>query len=713
MLREQNLNRLKIAGSTAALVASIMNVGAQTDNATLTINGKVIATTTTNAPSKLTEVIITGTNSPSLTVPDVYAAKAEITRIPGGADVIPADTFLTGRASTMKDVLDWSPGVFVQPRFGSDEARLSIRGSGIQRTFHGRGIKLLMDGIPLNLADGGFDMQGIEPLAVSYVEVLRGANALRYGSTTLGGAINYVMPTGHDTDKIRLRVEAGSYGYLKTHASSGLAEGKNDYYAGYTYSALDGFREHSQQNAHRIFSNVGHKFNDNVETRAYFTYVQTYSELPGNLFKTQLENNPDMALPINVTQDQQRNFELIRAASKTSWKNDTHALDVSVFWSHKDLFHPIFQVVDQNSNDAGLDIRYRNYSDLFSRPNQLTVGFSPTVGRTESANFGNASGAPGALINESTQASYNLDLYAENQHWLTDKFSLITGVQISQSRRDFNDTVGANDFTADYWGVSPKLGAIYDLRSDWQFYGNVSRSFEPPSMSELGGIGGIPVIRDAQSGWTVELGTRGEHGRFSWDLSYYHTWLENELLAYEPSPGAAPVTINASTTVHRGVELKENVRLFENLFTDSDIFCEQDGINWTTAYMWNDFRFQDDGDFSANDLPGVPKHYVRSEVIYSHPKGFYFGPNIEWSPAKYAVDMGNALFADPYMLLGVKAGYRVKKGFSVFVEGRNLTDKNYAATTGVITTTTAPGVSLAQFLPGDGRSFYAGVEWKW
>ena len=57
--------------------------------------------------------------------------------------------------------------------------------------------------------------------------------------------------------------------------------------------------------------------------------------------------------------------------------------------------------------------------------------------------------------------------------------------------------------------------------------------------------------------------------------------------------------------MHQGVELKENIRLFKNLFTSSDIFCEQDGINWTTAYMWNDFRFQDDGTFGDNDLPGV------------------------------------------------------------------------------------------------------------
>ena len=92
--------------------------------------------------------------------------KTEFERIPGGATLVDAQSYKNGRSSTLQDALGMATGVFVQLRFGSEEARLSIRGSGLQRTFHGRGLLLLQDGVPVNLADGSFDFQAIEPESV-------------------------------------------------------------------------------------------------------------------------------------------------------------------------------------------------------------------------------------------------------------------------------------------------------------------------------------------------------------------------------------------------------------------------------------------------------------------------------------------------------------------------------------------------------------------
>ena len=141
-----------------------------------------------SAVSTLPEVKVIGNKGTgrSLTVSDIKNARENLQIVPGGAGIVDAQEYKEGRASTMQDALGYVPGVYIQPRFGAEESRLSIRGSGLQRTFHLRGIKLLQDGIPINQADGGGDFQAIDPLALQYIEVFRGANALRFHTSGTG-----------------------------------------------------------------------------------------------------------------------------------------------------------------------------------------------------------------------------------------------------------------------------------------------------------------------------------------------------------------------------------------------------------------------------------------------------------------------------------------------------------------------------------------------
>ena len=49
----------------------------------------------------------------------------------------------------------------------------------------------------MNYADGGGDFYQIDPRYYRSIEVLKGGNALSAGSSTLGGAINFVSPTAY------------------------------------------------------------------------------------------------------------------------------------------------------------------------------------------------------------------------------------------------------------------------------------------------------------------------------------------------------------------------------------------------------------------------------------------------------------------------------------------------------------------------------------
>jgi iron complex outermembrane receptor protein len=678
----------------------------------------------------------------SLTIPSIEVMGRELDRVPGATTLIDAETYKKGRANTLKDALDYAPGVFVQPRFGSEEARISIRGSGLQRTFHGRGLKLMQDEVPLNIADGGFDFQAVDPLTARSIEVYRGANALQFGATTLGGAINFTTPTGYDAPGVRLRTEYGSFNTARALYETGRVVGPFDYYTSFSHLSTEGYRDHSAQNNQRLFSNFGLKLNDSLETRFFVTWVHSQSELPGSLTKAQLETNPRLAARSgiatfdNITSDWQRNYDLLRIANKTTWQQGDHRLTLTSFYSRKDLHHPILFVIDQLTDDFGMGLRYDYSGDVAGHRNRFTLGFNPTWGFNNDRRYDNVRGASGTQRAHMRQYAGNFDLYADNQFWITEQLALSLGGQISAAQRsNENRALGNNPAFSDdqqWWGYSPKIGLLFESNPGLQWFANLSRSFEPPSFGELVGtsLSGfpnfsltrtLPVPLEAQTATTVEVGTRGKRNRFQWELAWYHAWIENELLEFQIAPGLNR-TVNAGKTIHHGIEAGGSVDVLRGLFDKGQASAQKQSQASTSdhftgdklvlrgAYLWNQFRYQNDPTYGDRPLAGIPEHYVRSELTYEHPAGFYVGPNLECVPKGYRVDSAGTLFTDSYFLLGARIGWRSAKKLSVFLEGRNLTDKRYAATTGVVSNATT---SPAQFLPGDGRSLFLGVEYRW
>lgn len=657
------------------------------------------------APVVLPEIKVSAAAEPFPTQPDIEQARQEMSLIAGGASVVDAETYREGRVSTFSDTLGLATGVLAQSRFGAEESRLSIRGSGLQRTFHMRGIKLMQDGVPMNLADGSADFQAIEPLATRYVEVYRGANALRYGSSTLGGAINYVSPTGHSAPALELRGEFGSYGYQRLGVATGGVSGAADYFLSASSFEQDGFRNHAGQSAQRLNGNVGYRISPDIETRFYLGYASSNSDLPGNLTWKQLREDPRQANPGNIKGNQKRDIDQIRLANKTTLRFGDARLEFGAWFADKTLFHPIYQVLDQQNQDYGLDLRYISQGRLFGRDNEVVVGFAPSRGTTHDDRYLNINGRRGARSNKLYQVASNVEAYIEDRLRLDDKLTLVAGLQYTRAQRRSSDeffTPGQDEsFDRRYSGSSPKLGLLYQQRRDVQLFANLSRSYEPPSFGELTG-GATPNLNRAQRGTTLEFGSRGQSKHVDWDVSFYHARLKDELLqtqvfAAGNSLFAMPQTVNAGNTVHAGVELGLTARLPAKL-------------EWRSNLLLNRFRFDDDADYGNNRLPGVPKALLRAELTYRQ-GGYYLGPTLE-AASQTTVDMANSTAAPGYTIVGFKLGHQLNKGLSWFVEARNLGDKKYAATTSVVRDFNAANTDPAVYLPGDGRSIYAGIQWR-
>lgn len=611
-------------------------------------------------------------------------AVVETARRPGGSDVVAAEDYEDKLAISLRDALAFSPGVYTQPRFGQ-EIRISIRGSGLSRGFHMRGLTLLQDGVPINLADDNGDFQELDPLVLHHIEVYRGANAFRYGGSTLGGAVNGVTPTGRTQPGFDGRIDGGSYGTLRGKAAWGFADGRIDGWLALTGDRSSGERDHGHRKSLRFHGNVGFRLAADVETRFYASAQTIDQELPGALNLADAENNPKKG---NFFGDQARDIDSIRLQNRNRIDLGDAALEVGAFVNLKDLHHPIFQLIDQESADWGLFARF----DLVRGPVELRLGSTARFGTVDARRFVNAAGERGALTFEADQTARTVDLFGEGRYRIG-TLSLIAGGIYSLGVRAQNQIFPAfAEGRAAFDQLSPRLGLLWEPRRDLQIFANYSRSHEMPGFIELAQISSF-VPLDAQRAWTAEVGARGRIGLAAFDVSLYRARIEGELLQFTVGPDIPASTFNADRTLHQGVEAGLDLEL----------------ARWARlrqVYQWNGFRFRGDPHYGDNRLPVAPTHLYRAELRLGSDR-FNIAPAVEWVPEGTWADYANSLKVDGYAMLGASAEAEVHEGVSLFFDARNVTGSDAA---GDISAVIQASPASVIFHPVERRALYGGVR---
>ena len=588
----------------------------------------------------------------------------------------------------------------------------------------------LMDGLNFNQGDGEATLEDLDVATISRAEIFRGANAFKYGALTLGGAINLVPFTGYDASPFQVRLEGGSYGFFRGDVSGGAVQGNFDEFGAIDFREREGFRDHSREDTEILFTDLGYKFSNQVENRFYLTLDRTNRNLPGGLTKSQMEDNPSQANPLAIAQDWNKSLSNVRLADKLSVRTEDIQLDVGVFWFHHDIenrgfFSPDFRegIEQFYSDNFGGNVNFVNHHELFDRRNILTIGLSPQYENEPTQNYENIFGHTGATTARGIGSSINLPAYLEDQLYLTPRFSILAGAQAIFAERHFKDEfftdeAGNQSNRQNFWGFNPKLGAMYEINDKTQAFVNFSRSWQPPSIDNLVDFDEGPnssvvyTPLSPQHAWTIEVGTRGEYSRFEWELALYRSWFRDELLELNDAFGNDIGTRNVPRTIHQGIEANLEIELLQDILVRKQSNRAGDRLSLDQSYTLNDFHMDQNAVYGDNRLPGIPVHVYEAQLLYQSPSGFYAGPNLQCNLSRYPVDEANTLFADSYVLLGFRAGFRRPNGFSVFIDCRNLTNQTYAASIDVIAdarTEDDPEI----FHPGDGRSFYGGVSWSW
>jgi iron complex outermembrane receptor protein len=679
---------------------------------------------------QLPPVVVEGVRVPNERTAPEDQAREEIRRVPGSVDVIGEQRIRDSRASNLQDVLEFTPGVWIRPRTGAaDESQLSIRGSGLRNNFHLRGVNVLLDGFPYGNADGFADFESLELLDTKRVEVYKGANALRFGGFTLGGAVNLVTKTGADAGLVEARSEAGSFGFFKNHLATGQVYGPFDLYLGLTAVDLDGYREHSDQVRRRVYSSWGYRLPGGTSLRFDLNYVRSEEKLPGALTQQELDRDPRRADPanLNLRLAAARDYDYTRGALTIRTPlTETQTLEWATQLNYQDLHHPLsFAVIDDTTYSYSTELRWIFAAPLFDHGNRLTAGVQLFGTRQIDANFTNTAGAPAVLSKNQLNVATTVGAYAEDQFDVTPNFTAVAGGRVHYAIREVRDRflrdgAGDTDFndsdSVDFFAFSPRTGFLWRPGPRVQVYGNASHSYEPPLLLELtapGQLQGDLGQLAAQKAWQFEVGTRGDLGkRLGWDLSLYdiEVWDEIQNVNVTPFPGA-PFTIpryrNIDRSRHTGVEAGADLLLVEDLARGLGVGTAGDSLRLRLAYTFSRFVFVDDVNFGNNDLPGAPRHFLRGELRYDHASGFWLAPNVESVPQGYYVNSQNDARTEAYTTFGTRLGYTYKPWqLSAFFEGRNLTNVTYTSSVVV------DAANRRFFEPADGRAFYGGLEWR-
>jgi iron complex outermembrane receptor protein len=659
---------------------------------------------------QVTDTVIVTARADPQDPPVVAKARERMSETPGAVAVVSAESYEGRHAPGLADMLRDVPGVYIQKKFGGD-TRLSIRGSGIGNNNHLRGTLVAQDGIPLNEADGFGDTQMIDPFIARYTEVYKGGNALRYGGALLGGAINIITPTGKTMPEDGvLRLEGGDYGTLRAHADVGGAWGNWDAFGAVSGYTSDGWRQQSEGQWQFASGNVGYTFGDEQDVRAYVSGGHVHQEIPGTLSLQAALTTPELANATNVGNgvtagNYQRDLSVQRGVVQTSWRLDANTVFAGgLYATHKELDHPIFQVIDQQSTNWGAFGRVDWEGDFLGMKSDLFYGLSYRDGENDAKQWVNLNGSKGPLTAMSLQEATGLDVFVEGRLFVLDGFALVAGGSYGRAERDYQSFAPSAVVVTDsetYDWFSPRVGFVWQNADGVQVYGNVTRSVEPPNFGGLAPTtGGFQPLQE-QDAWTAEIGTRGRMDNFVWDVAIYRAEIENELLTFTTNPalGIPAPTFNAlDGTRHQGLEA---------------------GLDWLITldlrlrqtYMWSDFRFTGDRQYGDNYLPIVPQHFYRAELKWTL-DAFWIAPSVEWSLEDTWVDYANTFRAPSYSVLNLNIGYDFGNGLKAFVDVRNIADEAYVSNfTPLVnwTTATAPGARNI-FFPGDERSVYGGLS---
>lgn len=308
-------------------------------------------------------------------------------------------------------------------------------------------------------------------------------------------------------------------------------------------------------------------------------------------------------------------------------------------------------------------------------------------------------------------AKWILSAYGTHNQQFSDRWNLMTSLQLTHKRyRLFDEAFVGNDFTVPFTFLNPKVGLNYNATDRLNAYINVSRTSREPRLVNFydaasSSFGVQPEFETSPSGSInfdeplakperlndLEVGAAFTGNRIRGSANLFWMDFEDEIVKNgQLDQFGQPVTGNAESTVHRGVELSAALRLSNTLTISGNLSLSQNTFkNYTVfdsgapvAYDGN--RIAGFPDVLSNLRATYEQNGVRASLSFQY-VGTQFTDNSEdnrQTPQSRQTPGYDPLKVDAYTVVNMGLAYDLapiigSDRFEIRVDVNNLFDRLY------------------------------------
>ena len=568
-----------------------------------------------------------------------------------------------------QDAIDFSAGLWItNSENQAQDNRMAIRGFGARSAFGIRGLKIILDGVPLTTPDGQSQVDNIPFQLIENVEIMKSLSSTRYGNAS--GGVVIINTFSNLADKYIVEAGYGSYGYKNIKGTYSTNSEKSSTILNISQAESDGYRDHSSYLNKSLFFKHLRKF-QNMNLKFNLLYFDSpYAFDPGGLNIESVEENRLQARDRNVLYNSQESIKQIQTGVVLDWDTKLGEVNSNVYYSNRDFVGllPFTNggYVELNRDFSGVEISIKDKSQNF----EWMVGTSIQDQKDDRKRFENNEGEKGAITLDQIESFRSYGAFALASY-NKENYSIQSGVRFDLHEISLDDNVGIDQQYVEYSkslkAFSPNVGFIYNLNKKYEVYINYGKSYETPSLSELSanpnGVGFNGDLNPMNSRG-FDLGFRNKSQNLSYSITAFYINTKDEIVRYE-------------------LDGFEGMNFYRNLGTSKRIGTEIEvsynlGNSGVLNASYTQAKYEFKNQEVSGDLPGIPKSNFALEWLYGY-KDFDLKLDLKYVNSLYA-DNNNEVKVPSYLLsnIALKNKFNLKGFFlEVGLHVRNLLDEKY------------------------------------